>query len=260
MTAPRYALVTGASRGIGKHFARALAARGWNLILTARSQSLLDQFAQELRTASPVDIQTIPADLTIPGASSEISRQISDRRLPVDLLVNNAGHGDRGRFLDLTLEEQISSIRLNVLALVELTHLMVPAMIARGRGSIINVSSTAGFQPMPYSAAYSATKAFVTNFSMAIAEELRSSGITVVTLCPGPTETESSAGREPRAKVPGGRQPADEVVAEALSRIEGQGGLVVPRLINKVMAFSNRLMPVQWSAKIIAKASSGQKR
>jgi len=116
------------------------------------------------------------------------------------------------------------------------------------------VSSTAGFQPMPYVAVYAATKAFVTSFSMALAEEVRAHGITVVTLCPGPTRTESRREEDSPSKFPGGLQPAEEVVDEALRQIDRHGGLVVPRLINKAMAFSNRLMPLQLSAKTVARA------
>jgi short-subunit dehydrogenase len=258
MTSARYALVTGASRGIGSHFARALAARSWNLILVARTQDRLQQLARELSGTFGIQAETIVLDLTTPDAAAELARQIADRNIDVDLLVNNAGRGDRGRFANLPIEDQAQSIRLNTLALVELTHLLLPAMIARQRGAIINVSSTAGFQPMPYAAVYAATKAFVTNFSMALAEEVRADGITVVTLCPGPTQTESTSPGKSPSRLPGGRQPASEVVEEALSKIDAHGGLVIPRLLNKVMAFSNRLMPLQTSAKIVARAMGPQ--
>jgi short-subunit dehydrogenase len=144
------------------------------------------------------------------------------------------------------------------MALVELTRLVLPGMIERKRGAVINVSSTAGFQPMPYAAIYAATKAFVTSFSMALAEEVRSDGITVVTLCPGPTQTESTSPGKSPSRLPGGRQPAQEVVEEALKKLERSGGLVVPRAINKIMAFSNRLMPLHVSAKIVARAMGSQ--
>ena len=251
MKAARYALVTGASRGIGSHFARALAARSWNLIVVARSQDRLDQLSQQLTGTFDIHVETIVLDLTAAGAAAELSRQITERNLEVELLVNNAGQGERGRFLNLPLETQANSIRLNTLALVELTHFLLPGMIARGRGAVINVSSTAGFQPMPYAAVYAATKAFVTSFSVALAEEVRASGITVVTLCPGPTLTESPSERKSPSRLP--RQPAREVVEEALRKASANGGLVVPRLINKVMAFSNRLMPLHVSAKIVAR-------
>ena len=177
----------------------------------------------------------------------------------MELLVNNAGFGDRVEFFKLPLDEQSNMIRLNAVALVELTHHVLPPMIERQRGAIINVSSTAGFQPMPYVAVYAATKAFVTSFSMALAEEVRAHGITVVTLCPGPTRTKTSTEDDSRSRFPGGLQPAKDLVEEALRQIDRQGGLVVPRVINKLMAFSNRLMPLQVSAKIVARATRPQR-
>jgi short-subunit dehydrogenase len=252
MKPARYALVTGASRGIGSHFARALAARSWNLILVARSQDSLGELAGQLTGSYDIHVDTIVLDLTASGSAETVARHVEERKLELELLVNNAGQGVRGQFLNLSLDAQLNSIRLNTLALAELTHMLLPGMMTRGRGAVINVSSTAGFQPMPYAAVYAATKAFVTSFSVALAEEVRSSGIRVVTLCPGPTETVSSSERKSPSRLP--RQPAQEVVEEALNRANGHGGVVVPRLLNKVMAFSNRLMPLHVSAKIVARA------
>ena len=250
-----YALVTGASRGIGKCFARALAARSWDLILVARSADQLKQLAGELSTTFGIRAEPIALDLTAGGCAADLRRVTLERGLDVELLVNNAGASDRGEFAGLTLDRQSEMIRLNTLALVELTHQLLPPMIARRRGTIINVSSTAGFQPMPYVAVYAATKAFVTSFSMALAEEIRPHGIVVVTLCPGPTRTDARAVADSRSRFPGGLQPAEEVVQEALERIERGGGLVVPRFVNKAMAFSNRLMPLGLSARTVARAT-----
>jgi uncharacterized protein len=250
-----YALVTGASRGIGNSFARALAARSWNLVLVARSENQLQQLARELSATFGIRAEAITLDLTETGAAAELRRITLERGLDVELLVNNAGAGDRGEFVKLPAYKQSSMIRLNVTALVELTHHLLTPMIARQRGAIINVSSTAGFQPMPYVAVYAATKAFVTSFSMALAEEVRSHGIVVVTLCPGPTLTESRVQEASRSRFPGGRQPAEEVVKEALAQMDRRGGLVVPRFVNKVMAFSNRLMPLRLSARTVARVT-----
>jgi short-subunit dehydrogenase len=252
VNAGRYALVTGASHGIGAVFAKALAARSWNLILVARTKVQLDQLARELSTEFGIRVETIALDLTASDAVSDVCRTIAERGLTAEILINNAGFGSRGEFLKLALDDQLSAIRLNVAALVELTHRLLPEMAARRQGAIVNVSSTAGFQPMPYAAIYAATKAFVTSFSMALAEEVRAHGITVVTLCPGPTQTDNE---DSRSNFPGGRQPAAEVVEEALGQIDRHGGLVVPRLINKLMAFSNRLMPIHLSAKVVARAT-----
>lgn len=256
MNPTRYALVTGASRGIGKCFARALAARQWDVILVSRTQDKLDSLARELSSTFGIRAESVALDLTALGAAADLSRTLAERGLDVELLVNNAGFGARGEFVNLPPDEQSDMVRLNVAALVELTHHLLPAMVARRRGAIINVSSTAGFQPMPYVAVYAATKAFVTSFSMALAEEVRAHGIHVVTLCPGPTRTESDeAGEAAHSKVPGGLQPAEEVVEEALRQMEQNGGLVIPRFINKLMAFSNHLMPIQLSAKVVARAT-----
>ena len=258
MKPARYALVTGASRGIGNFFARALAARAWDVIVVARSKDQIEQLAAELSGAFGIRTEAVALDLTADGAAAELSRITAERGLDVELLVNNAAAGDRGEIRKLPLHEQSNMIRLNVLALVEITHHLLPPMIAKKRGAIINVSSTAGFQPMPYAAVYAASKAFVTSFSMALAEEVRAHGVTVVTLCPGPTRTESHTEEDSQSGFPGGRQPAEDVVAEALRQIDRQGGLVVPRLINKAMAFSNRLMPLQLSAKVVARAMRPQ--
>jgi short-subunit dehydrogenase len=247
------ALVTGASRGIGNHFARALASRSRDLIIVARSKDQLDQLARELSGAFGVRVEAVALDLTMDGAAAELKQVVSDRGLDVDLLVNNAGFGDKKEFLKTPPADQANMIRLNTLALVEITYHFLPPMIARRKGAIINVSSTAGFQPMPYVAVYAATKAFVTSFSMALAEEVRSQGVCVVTLCPGPTRTEPETPENSQSSFPGGRQPAEELVEEALNQIERNGGLVVPRLINKAMAFSNRLMPLHVSAKVVSR-------
>jgi short-subunit dehydrogenase len=235
-----------------------LAARSWNVIAVARTKDRLDRLAQDLSQTFGIQVEAIDLDLTDPGAPAELGHRVSRKNLQVDLLVNNAGHGERGRFLRLSQRDQSNAIRLNAVALMEVTHEFLPAMIARRQGAVINVSSTAGFQPMPYAAVYAATKAFVTSFSIALAEEVRADGITVVTLCPGPTQTSSDPEKQSQTRFPGGLQPAEEVVEEALRQMDAKGGLVVPRIVNKVMAFSNRLMPLHVSAKVVARAMRPQ--
>ncbi len=256
MSQAEYALITGASSGIGEAFARALAARGKNLILVARSTEKLERMARELSARHAIAALPLPADLSVPGAASEIAGTIEARGLQVDLLVNNAGFGGRGEFSKLPLDRQVEMIRLNVQAVMELTHLLLPAMVARRAGGLINVSSVTGFQPIPYAAAYAATKAFVTNFSLGLAEELRPHRIAVVTLAPGGTKTHFvEIGERSRAKFPGKPQSPEEVVRLALGKLDSGGGLVVPRRSNRGLLFAQRLLPRTLVPRLIARGS-----
>ena len=176
------ALITGASSGIGAAFARALAARGTNLILIARSKEKLEALSCDLEGKHAISAVSLPADLSVPGAAAEVAESVQARNLEIDLLVNNAGFGGRGEFHKLPLDRQLEMIRLDVLAVMELTHLLLPGMVKKRAGGIINVSSVTGFQSIPYAAVYSATKAFVTSFSMGLAEELRPHGIPALML------------------------------------------------------------------------------
>jgi uncharacterized protein len=249
-----YSLITGASGGIGECFARALAARRRNLLLVARSGERLRQLAAEFGGKHGVRAEAIAADLSARGAAPQLAEELRARGLEVDLLINNAGFGARGEFWELSLDRQLAMLGLNVHALVELTHLLLPGMIERRRGGIINVSSTASFQPLPYTATYAATKAFVTSFSMALAEEVRPTGVRVVTLCPGGTRTNFFvAGEYGVRNIPGGMQAPEEVVELALNTLERGGGLAVPRFINKLAVFLQRLGSRELVAKSAAK-------
>ena len=249
-----YALVTGASSGIGECFARALAARGRNLILVARSTRKLEEMATQLGLQCNVAVEPISLDLSERGAAARLAATLRERGLAVELLVNNAGFGARGRFWELPFERQAAMVRLNVQAVVELTHLLLPAMVEARRGAIINVSSTASFQAVPYTSIYGATKAFVTSFSEGLAEELRPYGIAVVTLCPGGTRTNfhvaSGFGRPP---LPGGTQGPEGVVHAALAALDRGGGLVVPGWMNKLSLVIQRLIPRRLVTKITAR-------
>src|SRR5258707_903750 len=180
-----YALITGASRGLGMAFARALAQRHCNLVLVARSPEPLRAFADELRRANPVSVVAIQVDLSTAGACQILAEQLSRGGIPIELLVNNAGFGLRGEFRANSLPRQLEMLRLNNQAIVELTYSLLPGMLERGQKGIINISSTAGFQPIPYATQFSATKAFLTTFSLALEQELRSIGVSIVTVCPG---------------------------------------------------------------------------
>jgi short-subunit dehydrogenase len=249
-----YALVTGASSGIGECFARALGARKWNLVLVARTGQKLSALAKELGPAYGIVVAPLSLDLSAPGAARGLAATLHERQLEIGLLVNNAGFGARGHFHTLSLDRQSEMLRLNTQALTELTRLVVPAMVANRHGAIINVSSTASFQPVPYTAVYAASKAFVTSFSMSLAEELRPYGISVVTLCPGGTRTNFfEASHYGARKLPGGLQDPKEVVAEALEALDRGGGLVVPRLFNKFFLEIQRFVPRGWVPRFSAR-------
>ena len=256
-TGVTYSLVTGASKGLGKYFARALAARKQNLILVARSKDKLSALANELRTAHGILAEPLAIDLASPGAGLQLAQQLRERNFQTELLVNNAGFGERGEFLQLSLERQLQMIRLHNSGVVELTYQLLPAMIADGHGGIINVSSMAGFQPVPYAALYSATKSFLTTFSMALREELRRSGVKVVTVCPGRlrADPEDAEAQEKRQKVPGGEQRHEDVVSETLMKLDRGGGLVIPGRINRLTVRGQRLMSLNAVPKIAARIS-----
>lgn len=253
MNATAYALVTGASGGIGERFARALAARGRNLALVARSAEKLQALAEELAARHAIKSEWVAADLSEPGAAGRLANQLLNRGIDVDLLVNNAGFGAQGEFWRIPLDRQSQMLRLNIHALVELCHFMLPAMIERRHGVIVNVSSTASFQPLPYTSVYAASKSFVTSFSTGLAEELRPYGVKVVTLCPGPTRTRFfEAGKYRPIRLRGGMQPPEEVVEAALGKLDS-GGLVLCRKLDKVMVFFERFLP----RSVVARGAAG---
>jgi len=257
MSLPSYALVTGASSGIGECFARALAAQRRNVVLVARSAEKLRAVAAELQSKHGILAEPWSADLSEPGAGIRLAGLLGERGWDIDLLINNAGFGARGEFWKLSLERQSALMRLQIETMVELTSRLLPPMLAKRRGGIINVSSMTGFQPIPYATTYSATKAFMTSFSMGLREELRPYGLAVVTVCPGGTRTNFviEGAQHGRHRFPGGRQAPEQVAAEALEKLELGGGLVVPRFVNKASVFWQRLVPRSLVPKLLAKMS-----
>lgn len=185
----RFALVTGASGGIGYEIARLLAEDRHNLIVVARSAKQLEDLAQDMRIQHGIEVHVLAMDLAVPTAANELVTRLKDQHLRVDILVNNAGYGMYGSFVEHDLEQLVDMLNLNVMTLMQLTHLLLPAMVQQGFGRILNVASTGGFQPVPLMAAYAASKAFVLNFSEALAQELQGTGVTITALCPGPTTT-----------------------------------------------------------------------
>jgi len=183
-------LITGASAGLGYEFAKLFAYDHYDLVLVARNGPRLQQIAEELHRQFGISAQPVALDLSEPDAPQSLFDQLQREDLPIDVLVNNAGYGKFGEFLENPLAESLGQIQLNIAALTALTRLFLPALVARGSGKIMNVASTAGFQPGPLMAVYYASKAYVISFSEALANELSGSGVSVTCFCPGATDTE----------------------------------------------------------------------
>jgi short-subunit dehydrogenase len=239
MTGP-VALITGASAGLGVDFARQLGARGLRLVLAARRKDRLDALAAELGNARAVDIDLSEAD-----AVKRLMADLAAHGEHVELLVNNAGFGLTGRFAELDGKRQRQMIDLNCGALVELAHAVLPGMIERKQGRILNVASTAAFQPGPGMAVYFATKAFVLSFSEALHEEVKKQGVAVSALCPGPTATEFGevAGFGPSNLLDKVAADSPSVVRAGLAGVDKGKAIVVPGLMNKATAQANRFFP-----------------
>jgi uncharacterized protein len=242
------ALVTGASSGIGATFAKELASRKMNLILVARSQDKLEQLATELATQHQIKTTVIVKDLTEPAAGQEVFEQIQAQGLIVDLLINNAGFGDYGAFGDRPLSKQLEMIQLNITVLLELTGLFLPLMQKRGSGGIINISSVAGFQPVPYMSVYAATKAFVLNFSEALWAENKHTGVNILAVCPGATESEFHKRADFPDTFGGGDSSSmassEIVVKEALKAMDKkQSTIVTGGIANQLIVNIPRFVP-----------------
>jgi uncharacterized protein len=241
-----WALVTGASGGIGLQIARELASRKFNLVLVARSGDKLKQAAVELAGRYGVQALAMAEDLGRPGAGGEVHGELTARGLEVEVLVNNAGFGTAGPFTETDLASELEMIQLNISALTELAKLFVKDMAARGRGRVLNVASTAAFQPGPFMAVYYATKAYVLSFSEALAYELKGTGVTVTALCPGPTRTGFDAradmGDSPLFKSPLVQDAATVARRGVEGMLKGKP-LVFTSFANWLLAFSVRFSP-----------------
>jgi short-subunit dehydrogenase len=248
-------LITGASSGIGEAFARRLAAEGHDLVLVARSENKLHELCDELMLKHKITAHYVATDLTAFGSEEELFRETERHGFEIDWLINNAGFGGMGDFAELDLDRALGMISLNISALVALTHLYLPGMRKRKGGKIINVSSAAGFQPLPFMAVYAATKAFVTSFSEAIAEENRPFGIQVLALCPGSTKTNffraSNIERPIQVK---GQQSAEQVVDTAMRGIKMGRTKVVSGLTNFIGALMGKHVPNVITTRAIARA------
>ena len=239
------ALITGASSGLGEEFAIQLAREKRDLVLVARREDRLRDVADRARSLGSGKVTVIASDLGRPEAGAELFRQVGAAGIAVDYLVNNAGFGTRGRFDQVPLDREIEEINLNVNALVALTHLFLPAMVAARSGSIINVASTAAFQPVPWMATYAATKAFVLSFSEALSTELQGTGVTVLALCPGPTRTEfQQVASVEHSGVPSfAYMDAPTVVRQAIESARRGKAIRINGVINTIMAQTTRFAP-----------------
>ncbi len=248
------ALITGASSGIGEAFSQALAARGINLVLVARSTPRLAALAAHLIERYGVQATAIASDLSLPTAAATVAQAIAQRGLSIDILVNNAGFGNQGHFETIPMQRDSEQIEVDVAAVVALTHTFAPAMLAQRRGAIINVASLAAFQPVPYMAVYGASKAFVLSFSQALAEEFGRQGVLVLALCPGATETGffSVAGEVWGS---GRRRTPQQVVATALRAVARNQTVAVDGRANAIMAQLSRLAPSRLATRLIGAGS-----
>ncbi|WP_374942464.1 SDR family NAD(P)-dependent oxidoreductase [Sphingomonas sp.] len=245
-------LITGASAGLGEGFARAVAAQGDDLILTARRIDRLEALAADLRAAHGVKVHVFAADLAHHAAPDHLVADIAAAGLTVDTLINNAGFGTRGVFAEAALETQTGQIDVNCRALVALTHALLPPMVARKSGAILNIASVAAFQPGPWMAVYYATKAFVLSFSEALHEEVKPSGVRVTALCPGPTRTEFAevAGMGDSELFERFASAPDTVIRDGLSALKAGQAIKVSGLMNTLMADSIRFTPRVFARRI----------
>jgi uncharacterized protein len=255
----RTALITGASSGIGEAFAETLAAKGSNVILVARSKGKLEGLASTLRKSCGIAAEVVVADLSEAGAPDEVFARVQELGLHVDILINNAGFGSHGAFHSLPIDKMQDMIALNILALARLTHLFLTRMVERRDGIIVNVASTAAFQPVPYMAIYGASKAFVLSFSEALWAEYRSQGIRVLALCPGATQTEFFKVAGENAAM-GRKRTVESVVGSAMKALRRGKSFVVDGRLNYLMTQSIRLAPRGVVARSAARIMSRNER
>ena len=239
-------LITGASSGIGAEIARLLAGRGYGVTLVARRKERLEQLAGELSESHGVTADTVACDLSAAAARRRMVQTVERRGRDVDVLVNNAGFGSAGRFQDLDPEGELRMVRTNVEAVIDLCAHYVQGMIERGHGGILNVASTAAFQPIPRQSTYAATKAFVLNFTEGLHRDLRGTGVTATALCPGPTKTEFAAVAgidESLLDLPGVAYSAEQMAEAGISALERGRRTTVPGPTNLAGAVAGRVTP-----------------
>jgi short-subunit dehydrogenase len=255
----RAALITGGSGGIGAELARLFARDGWDLVLVARSREGLEKVGSELAETHGIRYHAIPADLTDPAAPRAIHDEVQALGVPVEALVNNAGFGLMGAFVDngkdtpTELGRELEMLQVNVVALTHLSKLFLPAMVKRGRGYLMNVASTAAFQPGPLMAVYYASKAYVLSFSEALSVELAGTGVTATALCPGPTRTEFQAAanmEDSRLFRAAHVMTAAEVAEAGYNAMRAGKSSIITGAVNRVMAAGTRFVPRSIAARL----------
>jgi short-subunit dehydrogenase len=254
----KYALITGASSGIGLEFARIFAQDDINLILVARSIERLESIKSELQKQHKIDIHVIGLDLSKTESIHTLAQYTQDKKLEVEYLINNAWFGDYGEFIKTDLERNTDMIELNITALASLSRIYAEKMVKNGSGNILNVASTAAFQPGPNMAVYFATKSFVLSFSLALSEELKWSGVTITTLCPGPTE--SNFQNQANAKwinIFKWKIPTSyEVAAYGYKQMLKWNKIAIHGIMNNIKAFSVKFLPYSLQLALLKKMNS----
>ena len=242
--ANRWVLVTGASSGLGEELAKRLAQHGAHLVLTARREDRLENLAADLRRVNGTDALVVPADLAEPDGAARVLAALAERRITITHLVNNAGFGSAGAFCELDPERESAMVEVNIGAIVRLTRGLVGPMLRAGEGGVLNVASTAGLQPVPFMATYSATKAFVVSFTLALAAELEGTGVRAMALCPGPVHTgfQAAAGFQ-RPALPFAVLSPNRTIRGALAAYERGEHIYTPGLVNGVQALAARVLP-----------------
>ncbi len=244
-TQSRTALVTGASSGIGRELCRLFAADGVDLVVVARREERLRELAEQLEAAHDVSVRVEPCDLANAAARQALFERLQGDDVQIDFLVNNAGFGSNGPFHELDRERELAQVEVNVVALTDLAHMFLPGMLARGFGRVLNVASTAAFQPGPYMSVYYATKAYVLSFTEGIAHELAGTGVTATAHCPGATETEfaAEASNDDTLLFKSGVATAESVAKHAYRAMHRGKVIAIPGLKNKFGAAMVRFSP-----------------
>ena len=239
------ALITGASGGIGLELVKLFAKDGYNLVLVARSEDKLHRIAEQLRARRGIKVHVITKDLSQASSPQEVHNEVQAAGIRVDVLVNNAGFASYGKFPEISLQHELELLQTNIVTLTHLTKLFLPPMIENGSGRVLNLASTAAFQPGPLMAVYYASKAYVLSFSEAIANELKDTGVTVTALCPGPTRT----GFQARASMEGSRLVQGDIAGPKAVALAGYRGIisgktvVIPGTMNRLFATGVRFLP-----------------